>query len=134
MRISFPVMALAALSACSATPRHYADPQAVRDYIDVGELEAVQHIRTYSRDSMDYLNDYFILYKARTDEYLIEFRRICRELRENRTVAPDHRYDHNRLRVNEDTIRGCRIGRIYPVTRAQAEELRNLGHAPGAGN
>ena len=31
-------------------------------------------------------------------------------------IAGDHRYDHNRLRVNEDTLRGCRIGKIYPLT------------------
>ena len=83
---------------------------------------------------MEYVSDYHILYKARTSEYLIEFKRICREFRENRAVAPDRRYDYNRLRANEDTVRGCRIGKIYPLTQAQAEELRNLGHAPRAGN
>jgi hypothetical protein len=107
---------------------------AVRDYIEVGELEDVDHIRTFSRDSMEYVSDYYILYKARTSEYLIEFRRICREFRENRAVAPDRRYDYNRLRAGEDTIRGCRIDKIYPLTTAQADEMRNLGHAPGAGN
>jgi hypothetical protein len=127
-------MTIAMLDACSSTPSHNVDTQAVRDYVEVGELEDVQHIRTYHRDSMEYLSNYFILYEARTKDYLVEFRRICREFRDNRTVAPDHRYDHNRLRANEDTIRGCRIARIYPLTRAQADELRNLGHAPGTGN
>jgi hypothetical protein len=127
-------MSLAALGACSTTPKQPVDSQAIMDYVEVGELEEVEHIRTYNRDSMEYLSDYFILYGARTRVYLIEFRRICREFRDNRAVAPDHRYDHNRLRANEDTIRGCRIGKIYPLTRAQAEELRNLGRAPGGGN
>lgn len=134
MRFILLLMALAACGACSSTPKVAVDTQAVRDYVAVGELEDVRHIRTYHRDSMEYLTDYFILYEARTHDYLIEFRRICREFRDNRAVAPDHRYDHNRLRADEDTIRGCRIARIYPLTKAQAEELRNLGHAPGAGN
>jgi hypothetical protein len=134
MKHAIAVMVLAALGACKSTPTRGVDTQAVRDYVEVGELESVEHIRTYHRDSMEYLSEYFILYEARTKDYLVEFKRICREFRDNRTVAPDRRYDYNRLRINEDTIRGCRIGRIYPLTKAQAEELRNLGHAPGAGN
>jgi hypothetical protein len=127
-------MVLAALAACSSAPKPRVDTQAVRDYVDVGELEDVEHIRTYSRDSLEYLSDFFILYKVRTKEYLLEFRRPCREFGDHRAVAPDHRYDHNRLKANEDTIRGCRIGKIYPLTRGQADELRNLGQAPGGRN
>ena len=134
MRPAYLLLPLVTVLACTSTPKAPGDPQAVRDYLEVGELEDVEHIRTFSRDSMEYVSDYHILYKARTSEYLIEFKRICREFRENRTVAPDRRYDYNRLRSNEDTIRGCKIGKIYPLTTAQAEELRNLGHAPGAGN
>lgn len=134
MRLALALVALAALGACTSTPGKTVDSQAVRDYVEVGELESVEHIRTYHRDSMEYLSDYFILYEARTKDYLVEFKRICREFRDNRTVAPDRRYDYNRLRINEDTIRGCRIGKIYPLSKAQAEELRNLGHAPGTGN
>ena len=134
MRVAFPMMVILTLCACISAPTHHVDTQAVRDYVEVGELESVDHIRTYHRDSMEYLSEFFILYEARTKEYLVEFRRSCREFRDNRAVAPDHRYDHNRLRAKEDTIRGCRIARIYPLTSAQAEELRNLGHAPGAGN
>jgi hypothetical protein len=134
MRSAYLLLPLVILLACTTTTKPRGDTQAVRDYIEVGELEDVEHIRTFSRDSMEYVSDYYILYKARTSEYLIEFKRVCREFRENRTVAPDRRYDYNRLRTNEDTIRGCRIGKIYPLTRAQADELRNLGYAPGAGN
>ena len=134
MRSVFVLLPLVTVLACSTTTKPRGDAQAVRDYVEVGELEDVEHIRTFSRDSMEYVSDYHVLYKARTSEYLVEFRRICREFRENRMVAPDRRYDYNRLRADEDTIRGCRIDKIYPLTKAQAEELRNLGHAPGAGN
>jgi hypothetical protein len=110
------------------------ETQTVQDYVEVGELESVQHIRVYNHDSWSYLTDHFIIYKARDGEYLVEFRRRCRELRDNMVITGDHRYDHNRLRVNEDTIRGCRIGTIYPLTEAQATELRNLGTGPGGRN
>ena len=134
MRSAFLLLPVLTVLACTTTTKPRGDTVAVRDYIEVGELEDVDHIRTFSRDSMEYVSDYYILYKARTSEYLIEFRRICREFRENRAVAPDRRYDYNRLRAGEDTIRGCRIDKIYPLTTAQADEIRNLGHAPGAGN
>ncbi len=134
MRLVFLLWALAALGACTSTPKPRIDTQAVRDYVEVGELEGVDYIRTYNRDSLEYLTDHFVLYEARTREYLVEFRRPCRDFGDHRAVAPDHRYDHNRLKANEDTIRGCRIARIYPLTKAQAEELRNLGRVPGAGN
>ena len=83
---------------------------------------------------MSRLTDHFVIYEARNDNYLIEFRRRCRELQDNTTVVADRRYDHNRLRVNEDTLRGCRIGKIYPLTKGQAAELQALGEGPGEGN
>jgi hypothetical protein len=110
------------------------ETQTVRDYVEVGELEDVQHIRVYAHDSWSYLTDHYVIYKARTNNYLIGFRRRCRELQDNSMIPSDHRYDHNRLRVNEDTLRGCRIGKIYPLTEAQTTELKNLGHGPGQGN
>jgi len=110
------------------------ETQTVRDYVEVGEIEDVQHIRVWPHDSWSYLTDHFVLYETRNSEYLFEFRRRCRELNDNAMIVGDRRYDHNRLRVNEDTLRGCRIGKIYPLTKAQAAELRNLGKGPGAGN
>ena len=126
--------ALLLAAACSSTPQHAVAPQTVRDYVEVGELEDVQYIRVYAHDSWSRLTDFFVIYEARNDNYLIEFRRRCRELQDNTTIVGDRRYDHNRLRVNEDTLRGCRIGKIYPLTEGQAIELQTLGKGPGEGN
>lgn len=134
MRPTCLVSVLALMVACSTTPQVVVETQTVRDYVEVGELEDVKYIRVYRHDSWSYLTDYFVLYKARTSDYLVEFRRRCPELRDNAVIVGDHRYDHNRLRVNEDTLRGCRIGKIYPLTEGQVIELRNLGKGPGEGN
>jgi len=134
MRLTCLVSVLTLMAGCSSTPQVAVDTQTVRDYVEVGELEDVKHIRVYSHDSWSYLTEYFVLYEARTSDYLVEFRRRCPELRDNAVIVGDHRYDHNRLRVNEDTLRGCRIGKIYPLTEAQVIELRNLGKGPGEGN
>ena len=56
--------------------------------------------------------------------------RDCRELDEFR-VTPDYRREANLLRARFDTIRGCHIGKIYAVDKGQAQELENLGDAPG---
>jgi len=134
MRTAYLVGAPMLMSACSSTPPVVVETQTVRDYVEVGELEDVKHIRVYNHDSWSYLTDDFVIYEGRADNFLLEFRRRCPELRDNSRIAGDHRYDHNRLRANEDTLRGCRIGKIYPLTDAQAIELRNLGKGPGEGN
>lgn len=134
MRAAYLVGALLLINACSSTPKVVVETQTVRDYVEVGELEDVKHIRVYNNDSWSYLTEDFVIYKGRADNYLLEFRRRCPELNDNTMIAGDHRYDHNRLRVNEDTLRGCRIGKIYPLTEAQTTELRNLGKGPGEGN
>ena len=134
MRLTRLVGTLLFMSACSSTPPVVVETQTVRDYVGVGELEDVKHIRVYNHDSWSYLTDDFVIYKGRADNYLFEFRRRCPELRDNSMIPADHRYDQNRLRANEDTLRGCRIGKIYPLTDAQAIEMRNLGRGPGEGN
>ena len=142
MRPVYRLGTLMLIAACSSTSDEVSvkkqkitvETQTVQDYVEVGELQDVQHIRVYTHDSWSYLTDFYVIYKARTSSYLVEFRRRCRELNDNSMIVGDHRYDKNRLRVNEDTLRGCRIGKIYPLTEAQATELRNLGRGPGAGN
>lgn len=134
MRHSCLLYVLLLTAACSSTPAVPVDTQTIRDYVEVGELEDVGHIRVYGHDSWSRVTDFFVIYEARNDEYLIEFRRRCRELQDNTTIVGDRRYDHNRLRANEDTLRGCRIGKIYPLTEAQATELRQLGKELGEGN
>lgn len=106
---------------------------AVEDFIAVAELEELDKIRTRNDYSWDYLSERFIIVETRDGEYLVRFPRLCRELNEV-PVQVDIRHDSNTLRSRFDTIRGCRIDKIYAIEPGQADELRNLGRAPGEGS
>lgn len=103
---------------------------AIEDFIVAAELEGLDMIRTRNHYGWEYLSDQFIIVKTRDGEYLLRFQRRCRELYEV-PVQPDIRYETNVLRARFDTIRGCRIDTIYAIEPGQADELRNLGWAPG---
>ena len=131
MRTVSLVGLLALVAACAATPEIPADTQAVRDYIEVGELEEVDRVRTRGSDKWMPLTNYFALYTGRDGHFLLEFNRVCREMFDYTSITADRRYDHNVMRRGIDTLRGCRIDRMYPVTDAQAEEIRVLAENAG---
>lgn len=108
--------------------------QAVRDFIELRELEEVDWMRSGSSDGWTQIDETFILYTARKKVYLVEFSRACWELRDNTRITPDRRWDANVIRSRFDTIRGCRIHRIYTLTEAEVAELENIGEAPGSRN
>lgn len=108
--------------------------QAVRDFIELRELEEVDDMRTGTRDGWTEINETFILYSARKDTYLVEFTRRCYELRDHTRITPDERWDANLIRSRFDTIRGCRIAKIYALSEAEIAELKNIGEAPGSRN
>lgn len=127
-RICF-LLALVLLGGCAASPdRHVTD--AVADFIQVAELTPEDSIRTRAGYSYSVISERYVILKADTDFYLVEFTRDCRALYALR-VPPDYRYDKNTLSARFDTIRGCRIARLYGLEEWQAEELKNLGDAPG---
>jgi hypothetical protein len=134
MKTIYLMASLAVLAACAGTPEIPSDVQAVRDYVDVGELEQTDRIRTHGSDEWSPLTDYYALYKSRDGRYLLEFNRICRELTDNTRITPDRRYDHNVMRRGIDTLRGCRIDRMYPLTEAQALEIEALVNTADGGN
>ena len=125
---------LALVAACAGTPETPPDTQAVRDYVEVGELGQVDQIRTHGSDKWSPLTDHYALYKSRDGRYLLEFNRICRELTDNTRITPDRRYDHNVMRRGIDTLRGCRIDKMYPLTEAQALEIEALVKTADGGN
>ena len=90
-------------------------------------------IRTDTSNSWEELNNYYLIYKARRAEYLVEFTRKCWELDDQRIIA-DKRWDARTIRARFDTIRGCRIGKIYALTEGESLELRELGETPGSRN
>ncbi len=134
MKPVYMIASLALLVACAATPETPPELEAVRDYVEVGELEQADRIRTHGSDQWTPLTEYHALYGSRDGWYLLEFSRICRELTDNTRITPDYRYDHNVLRSRIDTLRGCRIDRIYPLTDAQKEEIEALVNAYRDGN
>ena len=104
---------------------------AVDDFIRVGELEDLDVVRTTGTDQFHWevLSDRYIILRTRKDIYLAKFVRRCHAIKETR-ARPDIRHDPNKLRARFDTIRGCRIDKIYSIDKAQAEELKYLGKGP----
>jgi len=127
------------LAACAAQDEKGAAPtqdkaQAVRDFIEVRELEQVDAMRSGNTDGWHEIGDEFLVYRARRDEYLVEFARRCFELNDDTRITPDKRWNANSISARFDTIRGCRIANIYALTEAEAIELKNIGETPGSRN
>ena len=139
MKAALLIVLTAALVACagqdSKEPTE-ADKavQAVRDLIEVRGLQEVDKIRSGGRDSWDSIDNWFLIYKTRRDTYLVEFDRRCWELDDDSRIIADERWDANVVRARFDTIRGCRIGKLYALSEEDVAELENIGEAPGKRN
>ncbi len=120
------------LAACATEIEPDPVLEAFEDFIAVGELESTNEIRYRTDLHHEYLNEHYVLLKTRREQYLVKFDRRCSELNDQFFVKPDYRREANVIRARFDTIRGCRIDKIYPVNDGQAEELKSLGDAPGA--
>ncbi len=123
---------LTMLAACATEVEPDPVLQAFEDFIEVSELADTKEIRYRTDIHYEYLNEHYVLMKTRREQYLVKFARRCSELNDQFTVKPDYRREANVIRARFDTVRGCRIDRIYPVNDGQAEELKSLGDAPGA--
>lgn len=138
-KIAALLVATAVLAACagqdSKEPTE-ADKavQAVRDLIEVRGLQEVDRIKTSGRDSWNSIENWFLIYETRRDTYLVEFNRRCYELDDDTRIVMDERWDSSAVRARFDTIRGCRIGRIYLLNEEDVAELENIGEAPGERN
>jgi len=108
--------------------------QAVRDFIDLRKLEELDSLRSGSSDSWNEIDQYFVIYEGRRDKYLVEFSRRCYELDDDTRIVADKRWESSTIRSRFDTLRGCRIGKIYALTEAEAAELENIGESPGSRN
>jgi hypothetical protein len=121
------------LGGCNLNPFQEEENEAVLDFIYTSDLQEVDSIRFFQQYTYTYVNDQYVTIPTSSGDYLVEFTRSCPELRQNRFTPEmvDYRDDNRTLRARYDTIRGCRIGKIYEVTAAQAQELADLGDAPG---
>jgi len=124
------LLALSLLAAC-ATTNQEERINAVKDFIEVGELPKTDVIRTFDRLEQQVLNDRYVIVSTRKEQYLLEYAYTCREDPFTNQVKPDVRRDARAIYAGADTFRGCLIKTIYPVTKDQAEELKNIGEAPG---
>lgn len=126
--------AVALLTACASQEQTTQDAeQAVRDYIDIRELPETDKMSTSNRDSWKEIDENFIIYEASSGTYLIEFVRRCTELNQY-PVVPDQRKSGNTVYAKFDTIRGCRIARMFPLSEADIAELETIGESPGSRN
>ncbi len=136
------IVAAVLLAACSSTSPPMPNNTAVEDFISAAELEDTRSLRRRSADKWTAINERYIIYTARRDQYLVAFQRDCPALVEGLQCRDmsgvirspvdmqgcmDIRTGTNDLRAGFDTIRGCVISEIYPVNEGQVIELKNLG-------
>ena len=124
------VLVLMFLAACATTGQEERS-NAVKDFIEVNELEKVDAIRTFDRIEQRVLNDRFVIVSTRREQYLLEYSYPCREDPFTRRPRPDIRRDSTAIYAGSDTFRGCQIRAFYAITEDQAQELKNIGKAPG---
>lgn len=122
-------------AACASQEEHTSQDikQAVQDFIDVRELQETDSVRVDNQDSWEKIDLNFILYKKRKQAYLFEFRSRCSDL-ERTPVVADVRKGGNVIHAGFDTIRGCHVAKIYPLTEGELSELQNIGESPGSRN
>lgn len=118
-------------AACAGnTSRQETQNTAIRDLIEVNELEEVDSVRFYRRLDAYEINEYYVIISTRNDKYLLEYFQRCTRDYYGR-VEPDVRTDARAIRPKIDTFRGCRIKAIYAIDEALEGELKHIGKAPG---
>ena len=129
MKGIFAALMATVLIACASQPDTRVN-DAVDDFIVVSELKELDTVRMREQFHYTNLSEDYIILRTRKEKYLVKFQRRCRELNESE-IKPDVRFERNTLRAGFDTIRGCRIDRMYAIDDSQAQELVHLGKAPG---
>lgn len=117
------------LTACATTGQEERI-NAVKDFIEVSELEQTDMIRTFDQLDQYVLNERFVIVSTRRDRYLLEYPYPCREDPMTRMPRPDIRRDSSAIYAGSDTFRGCQIRALYVISEDQADELKSIGEAP----
>ena len=139
-----PILVFAVVCGCSNEPgvKEAQDPDqvtpsdvitmsdAVDDYIEVAGLEEVPAVRSLEQLHHSIVSERYILIFDNRRRWLAAYDKPCKKLYES-DATPDIRYERNTVRARFDTFRGCKVDRIYRVSRGIADEIMNLGKAPG---
>jgi hypothetical protein len=123
------------LAACAAQEEATTQDteQAVRDFIAVRQLQETKEIRTSNSDHWEEIDQNFVIYTTRNESFLVEFTRSCYELNQY-PVIPDERKSGNVIYARFDTLRGCHIAKLFPLTEGELAELSAIGESPGSRN
>jgi hypothetical protein len=126
---------LVMLTACAAQEEATTQDteQAVRDFIAVRQLQEAKEMRTSNNDSWEEIDENFVIYTTRREVFLLEFTRRCYELNQHPVVA-DERKSGNVVHARFDTLRGCQIAKLFPLTEGEVAELSAIGESPGSRN
>ncbi len=131
MRIILTLFFLSLIAGCATgSTKLESQNTAIRDLIEVNDLEEVDVVR-FVRQLRGYeINDYYVILSERKKKYLLEYRQRCTRNFYGH-VEPDVRSDPTAIRPAIDTYRGCRIKAIYKIDDALEDELKQIGKAPG---
>ncbi len=131
MRITLLFFVLFLVGACAgSSTKLESQNTAIRDLIEVNELEEVDVVRFVRQLDGYEINAYYVILSERKKKYLLEYRQRCTRDFYGR-VEPDFRNDPKAIRPKIDTYRGCRIKAIYVIDDALEGELKQIGKAPG---
>ena len=131
MRIAGLLILTLLMVACAgSSERVQSQNTAIRDLIEVNELEEVDQVRFFRQLDGYEINEYYVIVSERKNRYLLEYFQRCTQDHYGR-VRPDVRRDATTIRRGVDTYRGCRIKAIYEIDEALEGELKTIGRAPG---
>ena len=131
MRIYLLLFVLVLVAGCASNNlREEEQNTAIRDLIEVNDLEELDALRFFRQLGSYEINRYYVIVTDRRNTYLIEYFQRCMEDVYGR-VEPDYRNDPRTIRPKSDTFRGCRIKAIYAINEALEAELKQIGKAPG---
>ncbi len=125
------VLAAMFLGACASNDEDEQERvEAIDDFIVVSDLEEVASIRSYQQFEQKILNEYYVIVYTRKEQYLLSYERRCYIIYDM-PREPDRRADPHAIYADTDTLRGCHIKALYPISKEQAAELMEIGLAPG---
>ncbi len=123
------ILAFLMVGCVGSAAREDSQNTAIRDLIEVNELDEVDKVRFFRQLEGYEINQHYVILTERKNKYLLEYYQRCTHDLYGR-VQPDVRKDANAIRPGIDTFRGCRIKSIYAIDEALEGELKAIGRAP----